>query len=125
MTKNEISRLRMNKAYKEDPEKFRQRGKQWRQDHLEDIRAYDRSRRLKKRYGITIEERDQMISDQGGRCALCERLFEGTNRPNVDHDHETNRIRGILCFSCNQALGKLGDTYEKMKKVMKYLKEPK
>lgn len=124
MTKNERARKRMAEAYTSDPEKYRLRTREWRQNHLEDMRAYDRSRRLQKRYGLTIEQRDKMIETQNGNCAICEKPFGDKRKPNVDHDHETNRIRGILCFSCNQALGKLGDTHDKMLRVLDYLKEP-
>lgn len=113
----------MSEAYSKDPEKFRKRTRDWRQNHLHEIRSQDKNRRLLKRYGLTIEERDQMIEDQGGKCALCKRDFHDKNKPNVDHDHETGRVRGILCFSCNQALGKLGDTYAKMLSVLEYLKD--
>lgn len=84
------------------------------------VRKYDReryaanpypakARQHLRLYGITLEERDQILRDQGGRCACC-----GTNDPgkrdwHTDHDHVTNEVRGVLCFRCNTILGSLGD----------------
>lgn len=71
-------------------------------------------------YRLTIEEYDQLVLDQGGRCALC-------NRPSdlfVDHCHDTGRVRGLLCPWCNGALGVLGDSLDSIKAVLAYLAEP-
>lgn len=70
-------------------------------------RLYGGSRyhHLKRRYGITPAEVDEMIRQQGGLCAACRK------RPatQVDHDHKTGRVRGILCLNCNAALGAFKD----------------
>jgi hypothetical protein len=59
---------------------------------------------LRRRYGLTAADVEAMIEAQGGRCAVC------TQKPeHVDHDHRTKRVRGILCFNCNQALGNVRD----------------
>jgi hypothetical protein len=66
-----------------------------------------------------------MLEKQGGKCLCC-----GTQRPGpqgwqVDHDHETGKVRGILCPTCNKGLGFLGDTLSKVRKragqMVKYL----
>lgn len=66
-----------------------------------------RERRFKRVYGITLEEYASLYDEQGGRCALCGGESNGRGRLAVDHDHETGRVRGLLCFSCNTALGRL------------------
>jgi hypothetical protein len=60
---------------------------------------------LKRRYGITEAQFDEMVNQQGGLCAACKK------RPatQVDHDHQTGRVRGILCLNCNAALGAFKD----------------
>jgi hypothetical protein len=72
---------------------------------------------LLKRYGITEQQVLAMIEKQGGLCPLC------LKRPAcaVDHCHETNQVRGILCDGCNSAIGRLGDTEAKLQRVVKYL----
>ena len=76
---------------------------------------------LRYKYGLTIEDFRKMEEEQGGSCAIC-----GT-RPNyrlcVDHRHDTGRIRGLLCRTCNKAIGQLGDTPESVLKAYKYLKK--
>lgn len=58
---------------------------------------------LRKAYGLTPEQYDDMLRAQGGVCAICKKPPKG-NRLHVDHCHETGRIRGLLCVSCNSKL---------------------
>lgn len=73
---------------------------------------------LKRTFGLTVEEYNEMLSEQGGVCAIC----GGTDnrRLSVDHDHETGTIRGLLCAGCNGALHVLENT-EICNKMMDYL----
>ena len=64
-----------------------------------------RSYHLKRRYGITAEEADAMLAEQGGRCAIC----EVAPAEHVDHDHVTGKVRALLCFNCNGGLGQFRD----------------
>lgn len=70
-------------------------------------RLYGNSRHyhLRGKYGIGAAEVDDMIRQQGGLCAACRK------RPatQVDHDHKSGRVRGILCLNCNAALGAFKD----------------
>ncbi len=69
-----------------------------------------RSNKLRFKYGITPEEFDSLLKKQGGHCAVCDRTIEEDGRHlSVDHDHETGRLRGILCAKHNHALGLCGD----------------
>lgn len=66
---------------------------------------YSRTWHLKKKYGITPEQRKSTAEAQNNLCAAC-----GERRPLVvDHCHKTGRVRGLLCSQCNRALGFLGD----------------
>jgi len=53
-----------------------------------------------KKHGLSRQEYDEMLDKQGGLCLRCRRLMQ---RPNIDHDHFTGEIRGILCGNCNMA----------------------
>jgi hypothetical protein len=58
-----------------------------------------------------VEHYDDLLASQGGQCAICDRK-PGQANLHVDHDPETGRVRGLLCFSCNQALGSFQDDIE-------------
>ena len=72
---------------------------------------------LKGRYGIGAADVDAMIATQGGLCALC-RTRPATQ---VDHDHETGAVRGILCLLCNAGLGAFGDDPKIIASAIEYL----
>lgn len=74
--------------------------------------------KMKYKYGLTREDWEKIRDEQGGQCALCRREPEELV---VDHCHETNVVRGLLCRGCNVALGKLGDNLESIKRVIEYL----
>jgi hypothetical protein len=61
-----------------------------------------------------------MIEAQGGLCAICAGPLD---RPHVDHDHETGKVRGILCFNCNAGLGKFKDSVEIADAATEYLRK--
>jgi len=71
--------------------------------------------------GITIsmEEYTQQCSDRKNSCDICSRVVKSLN---VDHNHGTGKIRGLLCGSCNRALGLFQDSIEVLKKAATYLK---
>jgi hypothetical protein len=72
---------------------------------------------LKWKYGLSIEQYRALILKQYGCCAVCDKQSELV----VDHCHLTGVVRGLLCPTCNQGLGKLGDTVGSLKCVLKYL----
>jgi hypothetical protein len=71
-----------------------------------------------KRYGMTIEEFDQMREDQNGLCAVCKFPHAELH---IDHDHETGRIRGLLCNKCNLGIGFMRDDPEVLQAAINYL----
>lgn len=82
--------------------------------------------RLPKKYGITVEDYEQMLLEQGGACAICRRaetvVMRGKVKPlSVDHDHESGRVRGLLCHECNVGLGKFKDNVARLKAAVTYL----
>lgn len=74
---------------------------------------------LKQRYGISEEQYEEMFNRQGGRCAVCRRKSKRVLH--VDHDHVTKRVRGLLCFKCNTAIGKLGDDPARIHAAAEYV----
>ena len=98
-TGNKRNRVRR----KEDPERFAN---------------YD----LKKRIGITLEQKKAQLIAQEGKCAICQ-----TNIPNIkgtwfaDHDHKTKKFRGVLCGKCNAVLGYAEDNIDTLLSAAAYL----
>lgn len=81
-------------------------------------------RYLKERYGITVEDYLKMHADQNGLCAICGNPPNGMyHRLHVDHNHKTNKVRQLLCFSCNVLLGNANDNSELLIKAAEYLKK--
>lgn len=72
---------------------------------------------LKRSYGISTQELEALVEGQGGLCAICERKAAA----HVDHDHVSGKIRGVLCFTCNVALGQLKDDVALFRKAIDYL----
>ena len=75
---------------------------------------------IRRKYGMTIEEYDRLFDEQDGVCAICGRT-NGNKRLAVDHDHTTGWVRGLLCHSCNVAIGLLGDDIERVAAMLEYL----
>src|SRR5882672_6633830 len=77
---------------------------------------------LRATYGITLEQYNQILADQGGVCAICggppkKRDLE------VDHDHATGRVRGLLCHGCNVGIGFLCDSADLALRAAAYLEK--
>lgn len=63
-----------------------------------------------------------MHEQQHGLCAICRMPERRTDRPlSVDHDHETNIVRGLLCDDCNNLLGRANDSTSVLSKAIDYL----
>lgn len=85
--------------------------KEWSNNHPKNRLVIQRRKLLKKKYGITLEQYDELLKSQDGRCAIC-RCFPGKKHLAVDHNHETGRIRGLLCTRCNSILVVAFENYE-------------
>ena len=76
-----------------------------------------RTYHLKRRYGITAEEAEEMLVAQGGLCAIC----RTAPAAHVDHDHDTGEVRELLCFNCNGGLGQFKDDPEVLRAAADYV----
>lgn len=75
----------------------------------EELRRYRQKVATRKyRYGVTEDQYNQLLTDQGNACAVCKAKFTDTTWPNIDHDHNCcpgakscgNCLRGLLCSNC-------------------------
>lgn len=123
--RNKKSRANRAKKSPEERSKIYRRTKKWRKEYYNSGKGIEVSRRahLKTKFNITLEEYNELLEKQNGVCAICG--GEEMNRKNkvlaVDHCHETNIIRGLLCGHCNIGIGNLKDDVKLLKKAIKYL----
>lgn len=76
---------------------------------------------IKAKYGITLEEYDQMMEDQNYGCAICGESCKINKNLTIDHNHRTGKVRGLLCSKHNRAIGLLEDDPEMLEKALTYL----
>jgi hypothetical protein len=124
---------RANDEQKKNPERvkackseYRKKKQDWllayRRDYKDRCRAQDRSRHLMTSYGITIEQYDDAYAKQEGRCGMCKKHSAESSRKRleVDHCHQTGRVRGLLCDTCNKALGVIEKYRNKLDEMLAY-----
>jgi hypothetical protein len=76
---------------------------------------------LRTKYGLTLEQYEEMHTKQGGVCYICG--LGGERSLSVDHNHTTGNVRKLLCHNCNIALGHAMDSISVLKNMIDYLEE--
>lgn len=108
--------------------------KRYYDSHKEQSKKYYNSRKkhfkewhLKRAYNITAQENTKMLIQQNNSCKICGNEFTGIPpfRPHVDHDHQTNKIRGLLCNNCNVGIGMLNDDPTTIRNAIKWIQKGK
>jgi hypothetical protein len=105
--------------------------KKWRAANPDKVKGYTRKHYLKsknryllKTYGISLDEYNQMFAEQEGCCAVCgKHQSEFKKALAVDHNHETEAVRGLLCYRCNSALGMLDENPEIISNLLDYVEK--
>lgn len=103
---------------------FNRAQKVYRSVRKEAFKGYE----LKKRFGMDMEQYAALLKDQGGVCAICHQpetlvLCGSVASLAVDHCHAGGQVRGLLCRSCNTALGMFRDDTTTMKRAIAYLEK--
>lgn len=136
MTPVEWSKLKTN------PKKYAKRlalRNEWRRGLSKGSTSYRSQRRfhfaaqLRRNHGLEVEDYAWLLLAQNFRCGGCQKLFELDSPPessrirtaHVDHCHETGRIRGLLCFTCNHTLGRVHDDPSTLERLAAYLRSGK
>jgi hypothetical protein len=91
----------------------------YRERQLTRERQWQRKKRFKVVYGISLEDYDVMLEQQNGACAICGR--KPNERLAVDHCHATGTVRGLLCAKCNSGLAFYQDNPERLLAAIAYL----
>lgn len=119
-----------NNYYKENPEKQKIKNdlqKENRKKYYSSNEGVLSSRRshLKRVFGISLEEYQDKLEKQNGKCAICNssNTHDKHGVLAIDHCHKTGNIRELLCFKCNTVLGSVDDNIEILKNMINYLKK--
>ena len=116
-----------HKEYQQaNKEKINSWHKEYYQANKEKIAARIKEYKLKKKYGITLKEKKAMLKKQNNKCKICSFKFNENNFKStscIDHCHTTNKIRGLLCRSCNVGLGHFKDNTNLLTTAITYLEE--
>lgn len=103
---------------KSNPDQVRNTSKAWWEKNKNRIKDLT----LRRDYGISLEEYEVFLSNQKGVCAICKNpSTEGKGRLDVDHNHSTGRVRGLLCNSCNRGIGFLKDCPSTLRAAADYI----
>lgn len=83
--------------------------------------VYGHRRNIRRHYGVEPEQYQAMGEEQKWVCAICGNQTSNGFRLAVDHDHKTRKVRGLLCESCNNGIGRFKDDPELLRKAACYL----
>lgn len=118
---NDCLKLYAKKDYRKNKEKRNAYAKERLKKYPEKVR----NEKYKRAYGISLDDYNDLLKGQKNKCKIC-----GTKNPTgthkhlvVDHCHETNKIRGLLCGRCNAGIGFFNDDLKLIKKAIEYLNE--
>lgn len=121
----EIQKYR--RAYREkNRERLNEYTKNYKATHpVDKVKQYNYWRKYRlKTHGMTMADYDALLQQQGGRCAICGRNsgnHKKTTAFQVDHDHKTGTVRGLLCTSCNRGIGWFVDSIPNLRMAIAYL----
>ena len=107
---------------RENPELAKAYGKAYREKRKLSDPDYYRRRNYKSKYGITLEDYNDMHEKQNGVCYICN-TDNGAKRLAVDHCHETGLVRKLLCTACNLTVEHLENAKASVEKYVDYVKE--
>lgn len=81
-----------------------------------------KDRELMRKYGITTDDKERMIKEQKNKCLICKCDLRKIKSV-IDHDHQTGKVRGILCYKCNLVLGVIENNQAIITPSLAYLRE--
>jgi len=90
------------------------------------MKELGRSSNYRRVYGVDIAEYERLLEAQDGRCAICGSTDPRASRTRflqIDHDHVTGKIRGLLCSPCNLGIGKFDEDLARLEAAARYLRD--
>lgn len=111
-----------------DPEQCNEYNRTWNKNNKDKAFKTNRKSVLKIKYGISIDDYNELLSKQNNVCAICkkeEMIIDPRSQTKrqlaVDHCHVTGKVRGLLCSRCNIAIGYFNDNVLLIKEAIEYL----
>jgi len=84
----------------------------------------NRNRYLKRKFGITIDDYNEMLTLQLSGCSICGKsINDNGNKLDIDHDHKTGKVRGLLCKNCNKGIGLFYENINILEGAINYIKK--
>lgn len=108
---------RGKEKYQKNKEKHKAICTKYREENL----ALYKNLYLKNKYNITLDDKNKIRDTQNNKCNICKLEFNDDKSAYVDHCHKTNKVRGLLCHTCNSGLGMFKDNIEYLKNAILYL----
>lgn len=132
--KKKLQCLEYNKTHKEEKKRYdidyrknnSEKRANWKLERKVSGKSYLEARKsfIKRKYKITLEEYEELLSKQNNKCLICGN--ESSRHKNsilyIDHCHTSGKIRGLLCHHCNCGLGNFMDNTFLLEKAIEYLK---
>ena len=100
-----------------DPDGVNKVKREWRAKHPDHHLKYY----IPYAYGISLEDYKAMLVSQKGLCAACGSPPRGKHRLHIDHNHQTGKVRELLCHECNIALGCVAEDPVRLQKLAEYI----
>lgn len=92
--------------------------RKWYDAHKAQVAAYKRRWKLQHEYNLSESEEQALKIAQDFKCAIC---LQEVPKLHIDHDHQTNKVRGLLCGNCNRGLGVFQDSPVNLQNAIRYL----
>lgn len=92
------------------------RTQEWRKKH-----GNQRAKHLQAKYKLSLEQYEILLAKQGGGCWICGDIPKEGKHLDVDHDHQSRKVRGLLCHRCNKGLGGFRDRLDLLNRAFGYI----
>jgi superfamily II helicase len=118
-------KARMKEYYPKYAEKnktmLKMKAKEYYNNNKESLIKKQRLYILKRKYNLTYEQFQKLLESQNNCCEICKRQFGKNLKSNIDHNHNTNKTRGLLCFPCNSLIGNCKEDVSLLNNAINYL----
>ena len=96
----------------------------WHKNHPEHSRKINKSGQLRRAYGLTLQQVEEMKTRQNNLCAICHKPGSDYKYGlHIDHNHTTGKVREMLCSGCNTFVGRIEGNPERLQQVLNYLEK--